>query len=114
MRFFTFHYMPYQGLDAVQAIDDYGVDGARSRTRCVTLGSWRRTTGTTSIRRRWLTSWASTASRSTSTTKRLRYDAESNVMAGAIAERTTRARIAVFGNALPLRSTPLSSIEEYP
>ena len=25
MRFFTFHYMPYQGLDAVQAIDEYGV-----------------------------------------------------------------------------------------
>ena len=36
-----------------------------------------------------------------------------NVMAAAIAQRTSRARIAVFGNALPLRSTPLASIEEY-
>ena len=25
MRFFSFHYMPYQGLDAVKALDEYGV-----------------------------------------------------------------------------------------
>ena len=25
MRFFTFHYMPYQGLDATKAIDEHGV-----------------------------------------------------------------------------------------
>ena len=36
-----------------------------------------------------------------------------NVMAAAITQRTSRARIAVFGNAFPLRSTPMVSIEEY-
>ena len=36
-----------------------------------------------------------------------------NVIAAAISQRTKNCRIAIFGNALPLRSTPLVSIEEY-
>ena len=36
-----------------------------------------------------------------------------NVMAAEISQRTSWCRIAVFGNALPLRSSPLVSIEEY-
>ena len=36
-----------------------------------------------------------------------------NIMAAAISQRTKRCRIAVFGNGLPLRKTPLVSLEEY-
>jgi len=36
-----------------------------------------------------------------------------NVIAAAISQRTKNRRIAIFGNALPLRSTPLVSLEEY-
>jgi alkanesulfonate monooxygenase SsuD/methylene tetrahydromethanopterin reductase-like flavin-dependent oxidoreductase (luciferase family) len=114
MRFFTFHYMPYQGLDAVQAIDDYGVGWC-------TLPNSMCDPGVMASNYRDYVDQAALADE-------LGFDGVTvnehhqtpfgtmpspNVMAGAIAERTTRARIAVFGNALPLRSTPLSSIEEY-
>ena len=114
MRFFTFHYMPYQGLDAVQAIDEYGVGWCTlPNSMCdpeVMAANYRDYVDQAAL------------------ADELGFDGVTvnehhqtpfgtmpspNVMAGAIAQRTSRARIAVFGNALPLRSSPISSIEEY-
>ena len=114
MRFFTFHYMPYQGLDAVQAIEDYGVGW------CTLPNSMCDPAVMASNYQDYLDQAA--------LADEVGFDGVTlnehhqtpfgtmpnpNVMAAAVAQRTKRARIAVFGNALPLRATPMSSIEEY-
>lgn len=114
MRFFTFHYMTYQGLDAEKAIEDYGVGW------CTLPNSECDPTVMASNYRDYVDQAA--------LADEVGFDGVAvnehhqtpfgtmpspNVMAAAITQRTSRARIAVFGNTLPLRSTPMVSIEEY-
>ena len=114
MRFFTFNYMTYKGLDAVKAIEDYGVGW------CTLPNSECDPTDMASDYQDYIDQ-AVLADESGFDGIAVNEHHQTpfgtmpnpNVMAAAIAQRTSRARIAVFGNALPLRSTPLASIEEY-
>ena len=114
MRFFTFHYMPYQGLDAVQAIEDYGVGWC-------TLPNSMCDPAVMASNYQDYFDQAALADEAGFDGVTLNEHHQTpfgtmpnpNVMAAAVAQRTKRARIAVFGNALPLRATPMSSIEEY-
>lgn len=114
MRFFTFHYMPYQGIDTERVLGDHGV-------AWVTLSNGECDPEILAANYRDYVDQAALADE-------LGFDGVTvnehhqtpmgtmpspNVMAAAISQRTRRARIAVFGNALPLRMTPMVSIEEY-
>jgi alkanesulfonate monooxygenase SsuD/methylene tetrahydromethanopterin reductase-like flavin-dependent oxidoreductase (luciferase family) len=114
MRFISFHYMPYQGIDTDRVLGDSGV-------AWVTLSNSECDPQIQAANYRDYLAQAVLA-------EELGFDGiavnehhqtpmgtmpSPNVMAAAISQRTSRARIAVFGNALPLRATPLSSIEEY-
>ncbi len=114
MRFFTFHYMSYQGIDTARVIGDNGIAWATlPNSECdpqIQASNYRDYVDQAAL------------------ADELGFDGVTvnehhqtpfgtmpspNVMAAAIIQRAPRARVAVFGNALPLRSTPLVSIEEY-
>ena len=114
MRFFTFHYMTYTGLDAARVFDEYGVGWCTvSNGECdpvvmaqnyrdyVDQAAFADVVGFdgVTVNEHHQTPFGTMPS--------------PNVMAAAISQRTERCRIAVFGNALPLRMSPLISIEEY-
>ncbi len=114
MRFLSFHYMTYQGLDAPQTVEEYGV-------------GWCLVPNALCDRAEMASNYADYVGQA-SYADELGFDGvvvnehhqtpfgtmpAPNIMAAAISQRTTRARIFVLGNALPLRATPLSSIEEY-
>ena len=114
MRFFSFHYMTYQGLDAPKVIGESGVGWCTLPNAfcdpAVMASNYRDYVDQAvladevgfdgvAVNEHHQTPFGTMPS--------------PNVMAAAISQRTSRARIAVFGNALPLRSTPLVSIEEY-
>ena len=63
MRFFTFHYMTYQGLDAEKAIEDYGVGWCTLPNSECDPRSWPRTIETMWIRPPWRTRWVLTVLR---------------------------------------------------
>ena len=114
MRFLTFHYMSYQGIDTARVIGD-------DKIAWTTLPNSECDPEIQASNYRDYIDQAALADE-------LGFDGVTvnehhqtplgtmpspNVMAAAISQRTTRCRIAIFGNALPLRSTPLVSIEEY-
>ncbi len=114
MRFFSFHYMTYTGLDAAKAIEDHGV-------------GWCTLPNSLADGRAMAHDWNNYLDQAAFADE-VGFDGVAvnehhqtafgtmpnpNVMAAALTQRTKRARIGVFGNALPLRASPLQSIEEY-
>ena len=114
MRFFSFHYMTYTGMDAEQAFNEHGV-------------SWCTMPNSLCDREVMAQDYRNFVDQAAYADV-LNFDGVAvnehhqtpfgtmpspNVMAAAIAQRTERCRIAVFGNALPLRMSPMISIEEY-
>ncbi len=114
MRFLTFHYMTYQGIDIPRVMGDTGIAWATlPNSECdpqVQAANYRDYVNQAVL------------------ADELGFDGVTvnehhqtpmgtmpspNIMAASIIPRTSRARVAVFGNALPLRSTPLVSVEEY-
>ena len=113
MRFFTFHYMSFQGVTPEVLADNVVSWGTLPNSACDP--------------ERLSRDYGNYIDQA-SLADRLGFDGVAvnehhmtpfgtmpnpNVMAAAITQRTERARIAVLGNALALRKTPLSSIEEY-
>ncbi len=114
MRFVTFHYMTYQGIDSEKVIKDHGVgwvDLANSFCDPVIMAAnydeyidqavYAEELGFdgVAVNEHHQTPFGSMPA--------------PNIIAAVLTQRTSRVRVCVFGNALPLRATPLSSLEEY-
>ena len=114
MRFISFHYMTYQGIDSEKAIRDHGVGWVEvPNTLCdpaimaanfdeyIDQAVFAEELGFdgVAVNEHHQTPFGSMPA--------------PNIIAAALTQRTSRVRVCVFGNALPLRSTPLSSVEEY-
>ena len=105
----SFHLMPYQDLPGLCPKHESAWYGGR------TTSSIRRMHGYYNDYLDQLAAAeerASTASASTSTTKRVRSEPSPNIIASMLVMRTTRIKIAIVGNALPLYDPPTRVAEE--
>ena len=114
MRFVTFHYMTYQGIDSDKVVKDHGVGWvdlsnsfcdpeimAANYEEYIDQAVYAEELGFdgVAVNEHHQTPFGSMPA--------------PNIIAAVLTQRTSRVRICVFGNALPLRATPLSSLEEY-